>query len=90
MNSSTTPDFWSAYRELPSDVRRRAKKAYRLWLKNPRHPSLRFKKAGQLWSIRIGSEYRALALHQNAVYYWFWIGRHDAYEQLIADSFFHK
>ncbi len=56
-------------------------------MNNPRHPSLRFKTVGQLWSIRIGADHRALALHHNGVYYWFWIGKHDAYEQLIADSF---
>ncbi len=57
---------------------------YRLWRRNPRHPSLRFKKTGEVWSIRIGGGYRALALLQEDTFYWFWIGDHDAYARLIG------
>jgi hypothetical protein len=31
MTSSTTPDFWAAYRALPQNVRELARKNYRLW-----------------------------------------------------------
>lgn len=83
MKSSTTPDFWSSFESLPPDIQRRAKLAYKLWKKNPRHPSLRFKKVASVWSVRIGSGYRALALLEDGVYYWFWIGTHDEYEKLL-------
>jgi hypothetical protein len=62
MKSLTNRRFWEAYRKLPVSVRRDARKTYRLWLANPRLPSLRFKKVGKVWSIRIGNtNYRALA-----------------------------
>jgi hypothetical protein len=84
INSSTTPDFWKSYAELPPEIKERAKNVYRLWRSNPRHPSLRFKKTGMMWSIRIGSGYRALAILEADTFYWFWIGVHDDYERLIA------
>lgn len=84
MKSSTTPDFWISYTALPPKIKSRAKLAYRLWRRNPRHPSLRFKKTGDVWSIRIGEGYRALALLQGDVFYWFWIGTHDEYLRLIG------
>ncbi len=83
--SLTTPDFWLAYRKLPPDIKRRARAVYRLWRDNPRHPSLSFKKVGELWSCRIAKGYRALALLQGDTYYWFWIGTHDDYEQMLAE-----
>jgi hypothetical protein len=84
MRSSTTPDFWPAYGALPSEIKARARLAYRLWRQNPRHPSLQFKKTGNVWSIRVGGGHRALALLEHDVFYWFWIGTHDEYERLIA------
>jgi hypothetical protein len=83
MKSSTTSDFWAGYRGLPPAVRSQARKAYRLWLENPRHPSLRFEKKGHYWSARISAGYRALGRIQDGVMYWFWIGNHDEYERLL-------
>ena len=83
MKSSTTPDFWTAYAALPPEIKLRAIVVYRLWQENPRHPSLRFKKTGAVWSIRIGRGYRAMALVENEIVYWFWIGSHDDYERLL-------
>lgn len=84
MNSSTTPDFWSCYEALPPRVKARARAVYRLWLQNPRHPSLQFKKTGNVWSLRIGGGYRALALPERGTLYWFWIGTHNEYERWLA------
>jgi hypothetical protein len=47
---------------------------------------LRFKKVGEPWSIRIGGGYRALALLQDDTFYWFWIGHHADYEQLLSQA----
>jgi hypothetical protein len=44
MKSSTTGDFWQCYRALSPAVRTAARKAYKLWLQNPRHGSLQFQK----------------------------------------------
>ncbi len=84
MNSRANARFWRAYRQLPSAVRTLARKNYRLWRQNPRHPSLRFKKVGvDLWSVRIGAEHRALAAEEQGVLIWFWIGPHDEYQRLL-------
>jgi hypothetical protein len=84
MKSSTTPDFWTAYAALAPRIKSRARQVYRLWRVNPRHPSLQFKKTGHVWSVRIGPGYRAIALLQNDVFYWFWIGTHDEYERHLG------
>ena len=84
MRSLATSDFWASYRSLPTDIKNRARFAYRLWLRNPRHPSLRFKKTGEVWSVRIGRSHRALALLENDTYYWFWIGAHDEYIRILS------
>jgi len=86
MKSSTTPDFWESYARLQPEVRVLAKRAYRIWKTNPRHPSLCFKRIGDFWAIRIGIGHRALAVQQNQVLYWFWIGDHDEYERLLRGS----
>ena len=83
MKSLTTPDFWESYLRVPPEIKSRARKVYRLWVHEPRHPSLQFKKTGAVWSIRIGNGYRSLALLQNSTYYWFWIGTHDEYDRLL-------
>ena len=84
MTSSTTPDFWEAYAALPPEIRARARVVYSLWEQNPRHPSLQFKKTGNAGSVRIGQGYRALALLEEDVFHWFWIGTHDEYERLLG------
>jgi hypothetical protein len=86
MKSSTTPDFWASYAKLPSEVKRQARAAFRLWRANPRHPSLRFKKAGAMWCVRVGGGHRALAVLQDGVFYWFWVGTHDEYERLLSQA----
>jgi len=59
---------------------------YHLWRAYPRHPSLRFKKIGELWSVRIGSGYRALSLLKEDTFFWFWIGTHNEYERLLTEE----
>ncbi|MCX7708133.1 MAG: hypothetical protein N2204_09010 [Anaerolineae bacterium] len=83
MKSRTTRSFREAFRALPSEVRERARRAYRLWRENPDLPGLRFKRVGQDVSVRIGRDYRALGLIEGDVVYWYWIGRHDEYDRLI-------
>ena len=66
-------------------MRARARRAFALWRSNPRHPSLCFKKAGDVWTVRVGRGFRALALLQGETFYWFWIGSHDEYESQLGD-----
>ncbi len=79
----TTRRFWKCFDDLPESVQRTAKKNFDLLKKNPSHPSLRFKKVGKFWSVRVGISHRALAVEDGADFIWVWIGTHDKYDELI-------
>ncbi len=83
MKSFVTDKFWRAYAELPEHVQKVARKQYRLWQSDLKHPSLQFKPIGLLWSVRVTQDYRALAILENGSYYWIWIGTHTEYEQIL-------
>jgi hypothetical protein len=84
MKSSTTASFRSRLCKLPPEVRTLAKKNFELWVRDPRHPSLQFKKVGKYWSARVGLDHRALALSAGDTVKWFWIGSHAEYDRLIS------
>ena len=84
MRHVKSSDFRKMFDALPPDVQVQARKQFELLKSNPRHPSLRFKKVGEVWSIRVSLEYRALAGEINGGYYWFWIGPHDEYERILG------
>jgi hypothetical protein len=68
------------------EVREQAKGAYQLWLANPKHPSLHFRRihpSEPIFSARIGLHYRAVALVERGVATWFWIGTHSGYDKLL-------
>jgi hypothetical protein len=79
----TAPRFWEHYRSLPRDVQKLADKNFQLLKKDPRHPSLHFKKVGNLWSARVGIEHRALAVEDGGDLIWVWIGIHDGYKKML-------
>jgi len=83
MTSSVTKTFRAEFARLDPGTRSLAVRAYRLWLQDPRHPSLHFKKIGPYWSVRIGLSHRALAGAKGDTLYWFWIGHHKVYDRLI-------
>ena len=85
MKHQATPRFWQAYAKLPVEVQRLADKNYTLWLQDSQHPSLHFKKVGRFWSARVGLQHRALGVEAaDGTLVWFWTGRHDEYDRLIA------
>jgi hypothetical protein len=84
MKSSTTASFRDRLRKLPPEIRVLAKKNFTLWLGDPHHPSLQFKKVGRFWSARVGLSHRALAVLEGDTVRWFWIGLHDEYERLLS------
>lgn len=84
MKHRASPRFWRAYRGLPREVRALADRSYQVLKANPAHPSLHFKKVGQLWSARIGLHYRALAVESGEDRVWFWIGSHADYDALVG------
>lgn len=62
MNHFAAGSFWAAYETLPPDVRALADRSFVILKENPGHPSLRLKRVGRFWSVRVGSRYRALAV----------------------------
>jgi hypothetical protein len=86
VNHHTTADFWECYGRLPEAVQRVADRNYALLRADPRHPSLHFKRVGRLWSVRVGSGYRALAADGPDGLVWFRIGPHDEYERLLVTA----
>ncbi len=83
----TTRRFWKCYGDLPENTQNIANQAYQLLKTNPAHPSLHFKKlGGQYWSVRVGSNYRALGIEVKSGISWFWIGPHAEYDRLIKKS----
>ena len=83
MNHHTSPSFWAAFEELPTEVQALARANYELLRENPRHPSLHFKKVGEYWSVRIGLGYRAVGTDVDDGVLWAWIGTHAEYNKLL-------
>jgi len=86
MNSHITERFRKAFAELPADVQKQARQAYRIFMENPHHPSLRFKSIHStrpIYSVRIGRDYRAVGIRDEDDIIWYWIGSHADYDKLI-------
>ena len=86
MNSHTTIKFRKAVTELPAEAQKQARQAYRLFIENPHHPSLRFKSihpTRPIFSVRIGLNYRAVGIRDGDDMIWYWIGSHADYDKLI-------
>ena len=62
----TTARFWNCLTRLPEPIQRVAHENFELLKKNPAHPSLHFKRIGILWSARVGINYRAVAVEDDA------------------------
>lgn len=83
MKHKTASSFWKYYEYLPIDIQDLADKNFLLFKDNPSHPSLQFKKVGKVWSVRVGSNYRAIATQIEEGYLWIWIGTHAEYDKLL-------
>jgi hypothetical protein len=86
MKSSVTNAFRKKLDQLPPSVQEQAAKAYALWSSDPYHNSLQFKRVSQrqpIYSVRVGLNYRSLGLLENDRIYWFWIGAHTEYDELL-------
>jgi hypothetical protein len=78
------PKFRPLYEALPAKERARADKSFELLKADPKHPSLHFKCIrADLWSARIGLNYRAIAVKDGERFQWFWIGTHAEYDRLL-------
>jgi hypothetical protein len=76
--------FWAFYEALPEEIRTLADKNYHLLRIDPRHPSLHFKRLGDVWSVRVGAHYRALGTDVDDGILWFWIGTHAEYDKIVG------
>jgi hypothetical protein len=86
IQSRTTRSFRAAFAALPEEIQTRARRAYHLFREHPGHPSLRFKKVGQLenvYSVRIGLGDRALGVLEASTVIRFWIGSDTDYDGVI-------
>ena len=87
MTSRTTERFRKAFRKLPPHVQRQTRAAYRLWMRDPSHPSLRFKRVHAkepIYSVRVGLGWRAVGVGSDNALVWFWIGSHAEYDKLLS------
>ena len=86
MKSKVTKEFLEQFEMLPPKIKEQSRKAYTLWKANPNYPSVHFKRVSKqqpIFPVRIGIEYRALGLLQEDTLYWFWIGTHAKYDELL-------
>ena len=84
MRHRASPKFWARYDALPDAIRHATDAKYELLKSNPRHPSLQLKRIGELWSVRVNDQYRALGIDDDPDgIYWIWIGTHAEYDRLI-------
>jgi mRNA-degrading endonuclease RelE of RelBE toxin-antitoxin system len=79
-----SPQFWGSYQALPSETRELAERSFTLLKLDPRHPSLRLKRLGKLWSVRVGDHYRALGTDVPGGILWVWIGTHADYDRITG------
>ena len=84
MKSRTHRRFWNEFHRLPAHVQCLARDKFQIWQHDPFHPSMQFKPLrANVWSVRIGDHYRALARREGELVVWFWIGSHEEYDQFI-------
>ena len=86
MKSSITKTFRKDLSQILEEVREQVVKAYKIWQSDPYQGSLNFKLVSQrqpIYSVRVGLNYRVLGLLENDHIYWFWIGSHAEYDELL-------
>jgi hypothetical protein len=87
LSSFLTDEFVFCFRRLPKYVKKGARKNYRIWKKDSSHPGLDFKKVHtvkEIYSVRIGTGWRALAYKKSETIIWFWIGSHADYDKILS------
>ena len=90
MRSHTSRDFRELYAQLPADVRRQARQAYRQFQADPTAEGLNFEPVagtnGRCWTARVSGKYRAVGIHpphDRDTILWFWTGTHNDYVNLL-------
>ncbi len=86
MISRALPSFWRLFHALPERIQAEARAAHAVYMRQPGHPSLRFKKlagTADRWSVRIGLQYRAVGVRSGDTVEWVWIGTHNDFDNLF-------
>lgn len=86
MKSVTTQAFRRLYAKATKERQNKIRRAFRLWILDPNHPSLRFKKGHNsmpIYSARVDLDWRAVGVLKNETMVWFWVGSHQHYEELL-------
>ena len=61
-----------------------AREKFRLWQQDAFNATLHFKPLiGDVWSVRVNQNYRALGRRRGQLIAWFWIGTHAEYDQIL-------
>ena len=87
MISRATQSFWRAYEQLATPQKNAARRAFRLFLQDPRHNSLQFKKLrghADYWSVRVSRDIRAVGKRRGDTVEWAWIGTHNEFDKLFG------
>jgi len=87
VNSRTTAEFRKLFADLPEQVKKQTRAAYRQFKEDPSHPSLRFKKVHPdlpIYSARITKNYRAVGQLDGETVIWFWVGSHAEYDKFLG------
>jgi mRNA-degrading endonuclease RelE of RelBE toxin-antitoxin system len=87
VNSRTTAEFRKLFADLPEQVKKQTRAAYRQFKEDPSHPSLRFKKVHPdlpIYSARITKNYRAVGQLDGDTVIWFWVGSHAEYDKFLG------
>ncbi len=71
--------YWQLHDKLSIATRKLAEHNFSVIKEYPNHPLLRLKKIDGIWSMRIGSRHRALAVEHDNTLIWFWIGTYKQY-----------
>jgi len=90
MRSKTTKQFRDLLARQSPHVQAQARGAYRQFQRDPFSEGLNFEAvnpAQTIWSARVSSQFRVLGTRRHEEWdkiIWFWIGSHNAYDNLVA------
>jgi hypothetical protein len=88
-----TGEFKKLYGLLPKNIQELGEAAFKQFLKDPSHPSLRHhplddKKVGShrpgSWSVSISRRYRVLYVVEGGCNVWYWAGSHAQYDRFTG------
>src|SRR5262249_1992153 len=82
--STTHRRFWDEFKSHPTHLPCLPREKFQLWVRDPCHPSQQFTPlVGNVWSVRIGDHYRAMAQKHGDLVVWFWTGTHEEYNNFV-------